>query len=110
MSLNTSHITAGDTLAAEIEAQGSSITLQELSLTGSDGLSILSVDNVTRLRENEYVGVFMPLSSPFLLKVVGRDENGFNYSHVRDTAVELSLINLSLGMLSSETTLIGTPG
>ena len=88
---------AGDTLAAIIAARGSDIAVQELNLISSDGADLLSIFNTT-LGENEYLGVFSPPSEPFVLQALGTDNNGLNFSHISDTAVEVSTINLARGM------------
>lgn len=87
----------GHPIVALIEVEGP-VNVSVLNLISGDGTILLSINNLTRLGEESYVGVFLPPSEAFVLQLVGTDHNGYNFSHISDTSVEVSFIDLALSM------------
>ena len=91
------YVVAGSTIAPQIVVSDSNVAPDELKLISDNGL--LFITNITRLDQNNYVALIFPPSEAFILQVVGRDMNGYIFSRITDISVEVSTIEVSLGML-----------
>ena len=82
----------------ESENGVTSVTISMVNIINSEGVKLLSLNNLTKVDSGSYVCVFLPPSETFQMQLVGSDGNGYNYSHIIDTAVEVADISLVLGM------------
>lgn len=74
------------------------VVVSMLNLINEEGMELLSINNLTAVDRGSYVGVFLPPSETFQLQLIGRDGNGYNFSHIIDTSVEVAIVSLSLSM------------
>ena len=82
-----------------LEVEGDiSVIISMLNLINDEGVELLSINNLTAVDRGSYVGVFLPPSETFQLQITGTDGNGYNFSHISDTSVEVAIISLSLSM------------
>lgn len=72
------------------------VAVNVLNLISDSGLILQSINNLVNQGENMYVGTFIPPPEAFVLQLTGTDHNGYNFSHISDTSVEASAIDLTL--------------
>lgn len=93
-------MSTGHPLIALIVVEGGniSVTVSGFNLISDSGRLLQSVSNLTTIDQDRYVGAFIPPSEPFVLQLVGTDQNGLGFSHITDTSIEVSAVDLSLSM------------
>ena len=67
-------------------------------LSENSGVNIASLSNITRVGADIFAASFLPPAEGFVLQLVGMDSNGFNFSYISDTAVEVASIDMALSM------------
>lgn len=72
------------------------MTVRLLNLISDSGTILQSLNNLTRIEQDSYVAAFIPPPEAFVLQLIGIDRNGYNFSHISDTSVEVSSVDLAL--------------
>ena len=73
------------------------LTVKEINVVDSSGTIYETITNILPLDSNAFAINFVPPDVPFQWQIVGRDEEGYTFSHISDTALQVSDIDLSLG-------------
>lgn len=89
---------AGQPLTAVITVQGGKVpvTASALNLLSDSGTTLLSMNKLTSLGGNSYMGKFIAPSEAFVLQPVGTDDDGYRFSYISDILVKTSAIELTL--------------
>ena len=74
------------------------ITVEAVNILDSTGTVLESVEDVISLDDNAFAVIFTPPDILFYWQLLGRDQNGYVFSRISDTAFEVSNIDLSLGI------------
>ena len=77
-----------------------SLTVNEINVVDSSGTIYETIVDILSLEGNAFAIDFIPPGVPFQWQIVGRDEEGHNFSRISDTAIEVSDIDLSLGNIT----------
>ena len=88
---------AGIPLIAAFQANDG-VTIEEVNLVDSTGALLQNIQDILNLGDNAFAMRFMPPSVLFYWQIVGKDEEGCTFSRISDTAIEVSNIDLMLGM------------
>ena len=98
-----SNLPSGKQLAVIFQAlnyKSASLTVDAINLVDPEGTVLQSIDDVVSLGDNMFVGNFTPPAvSTFHWQISGQDEEGYSFSRISDTAIEVSDIDLKLGIL-----------
>ena len=86
-------------IGIETESTSDAVIVNTLNLLDIEGAVLISLSNLTLLEGGSYVSTFQPPSVTFQLQLIGRDANGYNFSHISDTSVEVATVSLTLSML-----------
>jgi hypothetical protein len=73
------------------------LTVEEINVVDSSGTIYEKIADILSLDSNAFAINFIPPDVPFRWQIVGRDEEGYTFSRISDTAIEVSDIDLSLG-------------
>ena len=81
-----------------------SLTLDEIIVMDSSGIiyETITSSDIFLLDSNAFAINFIPPDVSFQWQIVGRDEEGYNFSRISDTTIEVSNIDLSLGNISQD--------
>ena len=98
-SLHYNVLFSGVPLIAVFQASDTSTTLtvEEINVVDSFGAIHETTSTILSLDGNAFAINFIPPDVPFQWQIVGRDEEGYTFSRISDTAIEVSNIDLSLG-------------
>ena len=97
-----SFIPSGQLLIAAFQASDddASLTVDAINVVDPEGTVLQSIDDVVSLGDNMFVGNFTPPAvSTFHWQISGKDEEGYSFSRISDTAIEVSDIELMLGIV-----------
>ena len=98
-----SNLPSGKQLAVIFQAlnyKSAPLTVDAINLVDPEGTVLRSIDDVVSLGDNMFVGNFTPPAvSTFHWQISGKDEEGYSFSRISDTAIEVSDIDLKLGIL-----------
>ena len=94
---------SGVPLIAVFQASNTATTLtvEEINVVDSSGTIYETITNILPLDSNAFAINFVPPDVPFQWQIVGRDEEGYTFSRISDTAIQVSDIDLSLGNITS---------
>ena len=81
-----------------------SLTVDEINVVDLFGVCE-TITDIFLLEGNAFGISFTPPDVPFQWQIVGRDEEGYTFSRISDTAIEVSNIDLSLGNITITKTL-----
>ena len=81
------------------------LTVEEINVVDSFGAIYETTSTILSLEGNAFAINFIPPDVPFQWQIVGRDEEGYTFSRISDTAIEVSNIDLSLGNITITKTL-----
>ena len=76
------------------------LTVEEINVVDSFGAIHETISTILSLEGNAFAINFIPPDVPFQWQIVGRDEEGYTFSRISDTAIEVSNIDLSLGNIT----------
>ena len=95
-----SFIPSGQLLIAAFQAsdEDAPLTVDAINLVDPEGTVLQSIDDMLSLGDNMFVGNFTPVST-FHWQISGKDEEGYSFSRISDTAIEVSDIELMLGII-----------
>ena len=84
----------------KIKQEGAStLTVNGMNLLNQDdGVKLLSLSDYTRSDSTYSVFFRPPAAGGFVLQLVGTDSNGFNFSYISETAINVASIDLVLSM------------
>ena len=85
---------ASDMLAA--------LTVEDINIVDSSGTIYETIVDILPLDSNAFAINFIPPDVPFQWQIVGRDEEGYTFSRISDTAIQVSDIDLSLGNIITQ--------
>ena len=77
------------------------LNVEEINLVDSSRTIYKTIDGILPLEGNAFAINFIPPDVPFQWQIVGRDEVGYTFSRISDTAIQVSDIDLSLGNTTS---------
>ena len=63
----------------------------------SSGTILQNIQDILNIGENAFATRFTPPSVFFYLQIIGKDGDGYTFSRISDTAIEVSNIDLMLG-------------
>jgi hypothetical protein len=89
----------GQPLIAAFQAndRSSSITIESVNLVDSSGAVLQTFRDILTLGDNAFATHFTPPPVLFYWQILGKDEEGYIFSRISDTAIEVSDIDLALG-------------
>ena len=101
-SLHYTILFSGVPLIAVFQASDTSATLtvEEINVVDSLGIIYETTNTILSLEGNAFAINFIPPDVPFQWQIVGRDGEGYAFSRISDTAIEVSNIDLSLGNIT----------
>ena len=88
---------AGIPLIAAFQANDG-VSVETVNLVDSTGALLQNIQDILNLGDNAFAMRFMPPSILFYWQIVRKDEEGCTFSRISDTAIEVSNIDLMLGM------------
>ena len=91
---------AGIPLIAAFEANDG-VSVETVNLVDSTGALLQNIQDILNLGDNAFATRFMPPSVFFYWQIVGKDEEGYVFSRISDTAIEVSDIDLMLGIYAT---------
>lgn len=77
--------------------RSTSLAVETIQLVDSTGTILQSIDDVFVLDDNAFATNFIPPEGSFHWQIVGQDEEGYEFSRISNTAIEVSDIDLTLG-------------
>ena len=84
--------------AFQANDRSASLNVDRVDLVDSDGAVLEAIEEVLVLGGNAFAVRFTPPSVVFYWKITGKDDNGLTFSRISDMAIEVSTIDLTLGM------------
>ena len=76
------------------------LTVEGINVVDSSGTIYETISNILPLDSNALAINFVPPDVPFQWQIMGRDEEGYTFSRISDTAIQVSDIDLSLGNIT----------
>ncbi len=73
------------------------VNISSWNVVSDSGANIEPVNEITRVAQCCYAGIFVPPTETFIFQVIGLDSSGYSFSHFTDTAIQVSSVILRLG-------------
>ena len=85
--------------AFQANDRSASLNVDRVDLVDSDGAVLEAIEEVLVLGGNAFAVRFTPPSVVFYWQITGKDDNGLTFSRISDIAIEVSTIDLTLGII-----------